>query len=68
MREVSHITKKKIRNRLHNENIDKLVRIMVEGEKIENFGFCAALRIWNNENNRTIQLKNDKYLIISLFN
>ena len=53
-----NITKNKIRNRLTNENVDNLMRIMLEGEDIANFDFNEAYKIWANEANRLINLKN----------
>ena len=39
-----NITKNKIRNRLNNENVDILMRIMLEGEKIESFDLVQLFR------------------------
>ena len=53
------ITKNKIRNRINHENVDNLLRIMLEGEKIEEFNFSKAYKIWNDQAKKMIHLKND---------
>ena len=43
---------------LSNENINHLLRIILEGEEIQNFNFDQAHKHWVNEKTRLINLKN----------
>ena len=55
---ILNIVKIKLRNSFTNENIDYLMRIMLEGDNIvATFNFNEALKNWKYQQNRLIRIK-----------
>ena len=51
---IQNIVKTKLRNRLTNENIDYLMRIILERDNIAGFDFKEAFKNWKYQQNRLI--------------